>query len=54
MASTSDIEALREKVIISLKKQGFIFHGERIKLPKNIDKKGLRQLHREAVPAKSG
>ncbi|MCK4782362.1 MAG: hypothetical protein KAV87_01325 [Desulfobacteraceae bacterium] len=49
MASTSDIEALREKVLLSLKKQGFIFDGERIRLPKNIDKEGLRQLHWEAV-----
>lgn len=49
MPSTSDIKGLREKVIVSLEKQGFIFHGTRIGLPKNIDKEGLRQLHWEAV-----
>ncbi|RLB95316.1 MAG: hypothetical protein DRH50_04540 [Deltaproteobacteria bacterium] len=49
MASTSDIEALREKVILSLKKQGFIFHGTKIGLPEGIDKQGLRRLHRDAV-----
>ncbi len=49
MALASDIKALRKKVLLSLEKQGFIFDGERIGLPRNIDKEGLRELHREAV-----
>ena len=49
MEQSSNIRALRKKVILSLQKQGFIFDGKRITLPDGIDKDGLRQLHKEAV-----
>jgi len=51
-ASKSEIEALKKKVILSLKKQGFLFDGDKISLPSDIDKQGIRQLHEEAVQAK--
>lgn len=37
MASTSDIEALREKVLLSLKKQGFILDANCEKIGNIID-----------------
>jgi hypothetical protein len=48
-ASKSEIRALRKKVILSLEKQGFLFDGEKISLPDDLDKEGIRQLHQEAV-----
>ena len=48
-ASKSEIRALRKKVILSLEKQGFLFDGDKINLPADIDKQGIRQLHQEAV-----
>jgi len=48
-ASKSEIRTLRKKVVLSLKKQGFLFDGEKISLPESIDKEGIRQLHQEAV-----
>jgi len=48
-ASKSEIRALRKKVILSLEKQGFLFDGDKISLPADIDKEGIRQLHQEAV-----
>lgn len=49
-ASAAEIQTLREKVIQSLKKQGFTIDGDnRIKNPDCADKEGLRHLHREAV-----
>lgn len=45
----SDTKTLRKKVIQSLKKQGFLFDGQKISLPEYIDKEGIRQLHQEAV-----
>ena len=44
-----DINSLRRKVILSLEKQGFLFHGGKISLPAEIDKEGIRKLHKEAV-----
>lgn len=49
IASQPDIKTLRKKVILSLRKQGFIFDGEKISLPDDIDKEGIRHLHQEAV-----
>jgi hypothetical protein len=48
-ASKSEIRALRKKVILSLEKQGFVFDGDKIRLPGDIDKEGIRQLHQEAL-----
>ena len=49
MTSKFDIGALRKKVTLSLEKQGFLYDGDKISLPSDIDKEGIRQLHREAV-----
>ena len=40
---------LRRRVILSLQKQGFLCDGDKISLPRDIDKEGIRQLHKEAV-----
>ncbi|HPL67598.1 MAG TPA: DUF4338 domain-containing protein [Smithellaceae bacterium] len=48
-ASEHEIQDLRDKVIASLKNQGFILDGGRITLPENLAKEGLRRLHTEAV-----
>lgn len=48
-APKSEIGTLRKKVVLSLEKQGFFFDGAKIKLPSDIDKEGIRQLHHEAV-----
>lgn len=48
-ASKSEIRALQNKVIFSLEKQGVLFDGDKINLPGDIDKEGIRQLHHEAV-----
>jgi len=48
-SSAIEIQTLREKVILSLRQQGFILDGERIRIPDCTDKDGLRHLHKEAV-----
>ena len=49
MTSRTNIRGLRRRVIISLQKQGFLCDGDKISLPGDMDKEGIRRLHQEAV-----
>ena len=49
MTSRMNRRGLRRRVILSLQKQGFLCDGDKISLPRDIDKEGIRQLHKEAV-----
>jgi hypothetical protein len=42
-------EDLRALIRSSLRRQGFRLRDNRISLPTQLDKQGLRDLHREAV-----
>jgi len=47
--SGDDKRLLQSRIITSLRSQGFRVHADRISLPHDIDKDGIRALHRDAV-----
>jgi hypothetical protein len=46
---SSEKAALRRRIKKSLKAQGFVVNGDRVELPKQIDKPTLREMHQLAV-----